>query len=165
MVSVICAVASNGVIGKEKRLPWHLPADLKRFKALTMGRAVIMGRKTYESLGRPLPGRTNLVVTRQPGYRAEGCRVAGSLEQALALTQDNPEVFVIGGAMLYAQALPRADRIYLTEIHQAFDGDTRMPALDRSAWRETAREDHPANADTPFAYSFAILDRRNKLSQ
>lgn len=159
-LSVICAVAANGVIGRDNRLPWRLPADLKRFKALTRGHAIIMGRKTHESLGRPLPGRTNIVITRQPGYRAEGCRVAGSLEQALALATDDSEVFVIGGAMLYAQALPQANRIYLTRVHQEIPGDTRMPAWDEAAWRETAREDHEPDAANPYRYSFMTLEKR-----
>jgi len=159
-LSLICAAASNGVIGLENRLPWKLPADLRRFKALTMSHHVIMGRKTYESIGKALPGRVNIVVTRQPGYRAEGCLVAGSLEQALALAHGDTEAFVVGGASLYAQALPLADRLYLTEIHQVFDGDTRMPPLDEAAWRQTAREDHGPGPEVPFAYSFITLDRR-----
>lgn len=155
-ISIICAVAANGVIGIDNRLPWTLPADLQRFKALTMGHPIVMGRNTYESIGKPLPGRTNIVVTRQPGLKICGALTAGSLEQALALAANAPEVFVIGGANLYAQALPLADRIYLTEIHQDFDGDARMPAVDRTRWRETAREDHPADGSSP-AYSFVTL--------
>ena len=160
MVSIICAVAANGVIGHQNRLPWMLPADLKRFKALTLGHGVIMGRKTFESLGTPLPGRTNIVVTRRPGLKVCGALTAGSLEQALALAAEDAEAFVIGGAALYTQALPVADRLYVTEIHQAFDGDTVMPAMDRSAWREVSREDHGPDPDAPFAYSFVMLEKR-----
>ena len=158
-VALVCAVAENGVIGRANRLPWRLPADLKRFKALTMGHPVIMGRRTYESIGKPLPGRTNIVVTRQSGYRAEGCLVAGSLEQALALCRRDETAFVIGGAMLYAEALPAATRIYLTEIRQAVEGDTLFPEFDRTRWRETIREDHPAEAGSPLPYSFVTLER------
>lgn len=158
-LSVICAVAANGVIGAHNQLPWRLPADLTRFKALTMGHHIVMGRKTYESLGRPLPGRVNVIVTRQPGYRAEGCVTAGSLDDALAHCRGDEEVFVIGGATLFTDALGRADRIYLTRLHHDFPGDTVMPAWDAAAWRETAREDHAAGADAPCAYSFITLDR------
>ncbi len=159
-VSLIVAVARNGVIGNKNRLPWKLPADLKRFKTLTMGHPVIMGRKTYESIGKALPGRTNIVVTRQAGYRAEGCLVADSLEHGLALARSDEEVFVIGGAEIFQQAIPRADRIYLTQINQEFEGDTRLPALDRAIWHEAAREDHPSGPGTPLAYSFLTLERR-----
>lgn len=159
-VSLICAVARNGVIGTDNHLPWRLPADLRRFKQLTMGHSIIMGRKTYESIGNALPERTNIVVSRQPGYRASGCQVAPSLEQALAMARGEEEIFVIGGATLYAQALPLADRIHLTRIDQEFTGDTRMPAIDRLAWQETAREDHPADGANPYAYSFVTLEKR-----
>lgn len=159
-VSLIVAVAANGVIGRDNRLPWRLPADLKRFKTLTMGHPIIMGRKTHESLGRPLPGRTNIVVTTQPNYEAPGCQVAHSLEQALAFCQSDDEVFVIGGASLYQQALERADKIYLTEIHQEFEGDVRFPQLDRTTWQETSRTKVPASAESPLAYSFVTLEKR-----
>ncbi len=160
MISIICAIAANGVIGHQNRLPWRLLADLKRFKALTLGHVVIMGRKTYESLGKPLPGRTNLIVTRQPAFKACGALTAGSLDDALRLCASDPEAFVIGGATLYAEALPLADRIYLTEIHQEIAGDTVMPAIDRTAWREVSREDHGPDAEAPFAYSFVTLEKR-----
>ena len=160
MISLICAVSRNGVIGLGGRLPWKLPNDLKRFKALTMGHPVIMGRKTFESLRKPLPGRTNIVVTHQSGYRADGCQVVGSIEEALQACQQEPEVFVIGGANVYAQALPLAHRIYLTEVHAHVQGDTRMPAFDRAAWRETVREDHPADPSHPYPYSFLTLEKQ-----
>lgn len=140
IVSLVAALARNRVIGAGNRLPWHLPEDLKRFKRLTMGAPVIMGRKTYESLGRPLPGRRNIVVTRQVGARWNGCEVARSLDDAIALAGDAREVFVIGGAELYAVALPRADRLHLTLIDADYAGDTFFPAFDPADWRETARE-------------------------
>jgi len=159
-VSLIVAVARNGVIGQKNRLPWKLPADLKRFKALTMGHPIVMGRKTYESIGKALPGRTNIVVTRQAGYRAEGCLVVDSLEHGLALARSDEEIFVIGGVEIFTQAIPLANRIYLTQIDQDFEGDARLPALDRTVWHETAREDHPSGPETPLAYSFLTLERR-----
>jgi dihydrofolate reductase len=142
-VSLVAALARNRVIGAGSRLPWYLPEDLRRFKRLTMGAPVIMGRKTHESIGKPLPGRRNIVVTRQPGARWEGCEVAGSLEAALAAAGDAPEVFVIGGAELYAAALPRADRLHLTLIDAEYEGDALFPAFDPADWRETAREPGP----------------------
>ncbi len=159
-VSLIVAVARNGVIGQKNRLPWKLPADLKRFKALTMGHPIVMGRKTYESIGKALPGRTNIVVTRQAGYRAEGCLVVDSLEHGLALARSDEEIFVIGGVEIFTQAIPLANRIYLTQIDQDFEGDARLPALDRTVWHETAREDHPSGPEPPLAYSFLTLERR-----
>jgi dihydrofolate reductase len=140
VISLVAALARNRVIGSGNRLPWHLPEDLRRFKRLTMGAPVIMGRKTHESIGKALPGRRNIVVTRQAGARFEGCEVAGSLEAALALAGDVPEVFVIGGAELYRLALPRADRLYLTLIDANYDGDAFFPEFDPAEWRETARE-------------------------
>ena len=144
LVSLVAALARNRVIGAGNRMPWHLPEDLRRFKRLTMGAPVIMGRKTYESIleqtGRPLPGRRNIVVTRQPGARWDGCEVAGSLDAALAATHAAPEVFVVGGAELYRLALPRADRLYLTLLDAEYPGDTLFPEFDAADWRETARE-------------------------
>jgi dihydrofolate reductase len=144
LVSLVAALARNRVIGAGNRMPWHLPEDLRRFKRLTMGAPVIMGRKTHQSIleqtGRPLPGRRNIVVTRQPGARWEGCEVAGSLDAALAAAHAAPEVFVIGGAELYRLALPRADRLYLTLLDAEYPGDTLFPEFDLADWRETARE-------------------------
>ena len=158
-LTLIAAVARNGVIGRDNRLPWHLPADLKHFKALTTGHAVIMGRKTWESLPeqfRPLPDRHNIVVTRNAGYRAEGAVVVTSLPAALAAAQSD-EAFVIGGAELYATALPLADRLQLTEIDVAFDGDTHFPAVAPRQWRETAREAHRDEAG--LGYAFVTYER------
>lgn len=140
MLGLIAAVASNGVIGAQGQLPWRLPEDLRFFKQQTMGRPVIMGRRTWESIGRPLPGRQNIVVTHSKDVRAEGATVVGSLAAALAACAGAEEVFVIGGAELYRAALPMADRLVLTEIHREFDGDVRFPEFDRGDWREVRRE-------------------------
>jgi len=155
MITLVVAAARNGVIGKDGAIPWRLPEDLKRFKALTLSHAVVMGRKTWDSLpqkNRPLPGRRNIVVTRDADWRAEGAERA-TLEAALEAAED---VFVIGGAEIYRAALPLADRIELTEVHRDFDGDAVF-VFDRSQWRETAREDRV----TPegLAYSFVTLDK------
>ena len=163
-VVLIAAIADNGVIGRDGGLPWRLPADLRRFKALTLGEdrgghAMIMGRKTFDSFPRPLPGRCHIVLTRDAAWRAEGAEPVHSPAEALAVAGDG-EVAVIGGAEIYALFLPLAQRIELTEVHAAFDGDTHMPALD-SAWRETARENHPATDMAP-AYSFVTLTRALK---
>ena len=160
IISLICAASQNGVIGVDNRLPWRLPADLKRFKALTMGHHIVMGRKTHESIGRPLPGRTNIVVTRQQNYPAEGCLVASSLAKAIELGQADQEIFIIGGAIIYRQALEFADRIYLTVIHQDFAGDTFLFDIDEEVWQETAREDFEPDAQNRFPYSFVILERK-----
>ena len=151
-VVLVAAVAANGVIGARGRLPWHLPEDLKHFKALTLGHPVIMGRKTWESLGRPLPGRENIVVTRSAGYEAPGASVAASLEAALALCAGEPVAFVIGGSELYAAALPIADALVLTEIHRDYDGDARFPAFDRKNWRETQRKPQADAAGLRFDF-------------
>jgi dihydrofolate reductase len=158
-ISIIAAVAENGVIGRDNRMPWHLSDDLKRFKALTMGHHIVMGRRTWESLGRPLPGRTSVVVTRDPTFAAPGCLVAHSLDEAIGLCGDDAEVFVIGGGEVYRQALPIADRIYLTEIKADFEGETMFPPMDRGDWVESAREPHPAAGPQAVAFDFVILDR------
>lgn len=158
-ISIIAAVAKNGVIGRGGRLPWHLPADLKYFKALTLGHHIIMGRKTFESLGKPLPGRTNVVVTRQAEYRAPGAVVTGSVEQAIAACAGDTEIFIIGGAELFAQAMDRADRLYLTEIQRDFEGDVRFPEYDRSRWREVSREKHKLDDAESLEYHFAVYER------
>jgi dihydrofolate reductase len=157
-VTIIAAVAANGVIGKDNRMPWHLPEDLKRFKALTMGHPMIMGRKTWESLPGRLPGRPHIVVTRNPHYQAEGAIVVASLAAAIKAAGDTDEVFVIGGAQLYGQALAIADQLQLTEIAAEFSGDTRFPDYDREAWKETARERH--HAERGFDYAFVTHLRR-----
>ena len=157
-LSLVAAIARNRVIGIGGRLPWHLPEDLRRFKRLTMGAPVIMGRRTHESIGRPLPGRRNIVVTRQAAARWAGCTVVPSLPAALALAADAPEAFVIGGAELYAEALPHASRLYLTLIDATYDGDTWFPEFEASAWREVSRE--PGIAASGLPYSFVTYERR-----
>ena len=143
-VHIVAAVASNGIIGARGKLPWHLPQDLQHFKRLTLGHPVIMGRRTWESLGKALPARENIVVTRRRGYEAPGAAVASSLHAALALCAGEPIAFVIGGGELYAAALPLAAGLVLTEIHKDFEGDARFPDFDRAKWRETQRESHTA---------------------
>jgi dihydrofolate reductase len=156
-VYLIAAVAANGVIGAGGKLPWRLPEDLRHFKALTLGHPVIMGRKTWESLGKPLPGRENIVVTRSPGYDAPGVHVAASLDAALAFCAGQSLAFVIGGRELYAAALPQADGLVLTEIQRDYDGDVRFPEFDRSAWRETQRKPQ-AGADG-LRFDFVLYER------
>ena len=156
-LALIVAVARNGVIGAANALPWRLPDDLKRFRALTTGHAVIMGRKTWESLPRPLPGRQNIVVTRQIGYAAAGGETAVSLDDAMARVRMPAPAFCIGGGELYAVALRQADVMYVTEIARDFAGDTWFPAFDRSRWTETARERH--HADEGFEYAFVTYVR------
>lgn len=155
----LIVAAADGVIGRDNAMPWHLPADLAHFKLHTWGKPIVMGRKTYEAIGRPLPGRRNIVVTRDPGWRAAGVTVAHSLDEALAACGDAPEVMVIGGAQLYAAALPRARRVHLTEVHATIEGDTFFPELSRAEWREVARLEHPADARNPHAMSFVTLER------
>lgn len=159
MISLIVAMAENRVIGRDNALPWRLPNDLKHFRRVTMGHPIVMGRKNYESIGKPLPGRRNIVVTRSPTFSAPGCVVTHSIDAALAAAGDDPEVFVIGGAELYAQTLVQAQRLYLTEVHAAVPGDTCFPPLDRRAWREIAREHHPEDSTHEYAYSFVTLER------
>ena len=153
-IYLIAAVAQNGVIGVKGGMPWHLPEDLKHLKRVTLGHPVIMGRKTWESLGkfRPLPGRENIVVTRTPGYAAAGASVAGSLEGAIALCAGETVAFVIGGEGLFRESLPIASGLVLTEIQRDYEGDTRFPEYDRSRWRETQRERHVAGDGTKFDF-------------
>ena len=161
-LSLIAAVARNGIIGRGGALPWRLPEDLQHFRRVTMGCPVIMGRKTWASLPerfRPLPGRDNIVVTRNGHWQAEGARTARSLTAALELAAGAPAVFVIGGGELYREALARADELVLTEIERDFDGDVRFPAFDRSAFRETARERHRAAAPNDFDFAFVTYGR------
>ena len=151
-IYLIAAVAKNGVIGKQGKLPWHLSEDLKHFKLLTLGHPVIMGRRTWESLGEPLPGRENIVVSRRPGFEAPGASVAATLEAAIALCTGEPVAFVIGGAQIYAAALPLADGMVLTEIQQDYEGDTSFPAWDRTAWRIAQKVTHTSRAGVRFDF-------------
>ena len=161
-VSLIAAVAENGVIGVNNTLPWRLPTDLKRFRALTRGHYVIMGRKTCESLGRPLPDRINLVVSRNRDFHAEGFIVVRSLAAALSAAPKDQEVFIIGGASLYRQALPQAGHIYLTVVHAEFTGDTRFPDFNHDDWREVERLKHAPDPRHACAYSFVTLVRKRE---
>ena len=149
---IVAAVAANGVIGTKGKLPWRLPEDLQHFKMVTLGHPVIMGRRTWESLGKALPGRENIVVTRSRGYEAPGAAVASSLDAALALCAGEPVVFVIGGGEIYAAALPLAAGLVLTEIHKDYEGDARFPDYDRSKWREKQRESHTARDGMRFDF-------------
>ena len=158
-ISIIVAMDSNGVIGRENELPWHLPADLQHFKHTTMGKPILMGRKTWESIGRPLPGRTNIVITRDSDYQADGCVVVNSIDAALAAAGEQDEVMVIGGAEFYRQVLPRTDTLYLTRIHASFDGDTVFPELNAARWHEVERSDRTADEKNPYDYSFIRLER------
>ena len=162
-LSILVAMAKNRVIGKNNALPWQLPPDLKRFKQLTMGHHIVMGRKTYESIGRPLPGRTSIIITRQTDYQAPGAIVVASIDQALKVSSEgqeiDQEIFVIGGAEIYQQALELCQRIYITEIQQEFDGDTLFPELNQQEWREISREKHRLNDGGGLEYHFVVLDR------
>lgn len=157
MISIIVAMAENRVIGNDNSLPWHLPADLKHFKALTVGKPIIMGRNTWESLPGRLPDRLHIVITANPDYVADGCVVVHSLEQALVAAGDVPEVMIIGGAMLYAQALPLADRLYLTLVETQAEGDAIFPEYSQEQWREVECECHAADEKNPYAYRFYTL--------
>jgi dihydrofolate reductase len=161
-ICIIAALAANRVIGRNNALPWHLPPDLKRFKALTMGHPVVMGRKTYESIGRPLPGRRNLVITRNRSFGAPGCEVVHSLDAAIAACRGAQEIFVIGGAQLYRESLPRAQRLEFTEIRAEIEGDATFPEFCMSEWHETGREIHHDEAGIPFRYDFARYERANR---
>lgn len=159
MLSLIVAAGERNEIGKDGRMPWHLPADLKHFKEVTLGKPIIMGRRTHESIGKALPGRRNIVVTRNPDYRAEGCEVAHSLTEALRLAGEAAEVVVIGGAALYREALPLAGRIYLTRIAGQFDADTYFPDYDEAEWREQQRVHRPVDERNACACDFIVLER------
>ncbi|MBO0932196.1 dihydrofolate reductase [Fibrella aquatilis] len=169
-ISLIAAMAQNRVIGKDNDLPWHLPDDFAYFKQKTGGHVIIMGRKSFEALGKPLPKRTNIVVTRQADFQAEGITVVPSLEAALDVARpvearaEHPEggvaeIFVIGGAEIYALALPVADRIYLTEVQKAYDGDTRFPEFDCTVWHESSRQHHPADDRHETAFDFVVYEK------
>jgi dihydrofolate reductase len=156
----VVAMADNGVIGRDNGLPWHLPDDLKRFKALTMGHALLMGRRTYEAIGRPLPGRRNLVLTRNAEWRADGCDTVTSPAAAIAMAGDPGELFVIGGAEVFLACWPMIGRIELTEVHAAVSGDTLLSGFERDDWREIARKEHAADARHAHRFSYVTLVRR-----
>ena len=162
IISLIVAMDRRGVIGAGGALPWRLSGDLKRFKAVTMGKPLLMGRKTHESIGRPLPGRRNIVLTRQRDYTAKGCIVRHNVEDALAACAGFEEVMVMGGAALYDLFLPRAGRIYLTRVEAEVDGDTWFPPFDESAWTEVERREYPADERNEYPCSFRILERKKE---
>ena len=159
--SIMVARSSNRVIGKDNDLVWHMPADLKYFKETTKGHYVMMGRKTYESVDKPLPGRLNIIITRQSDYYRECCITVHSLEEALALGRKNgqQEVFILGGAEIYKLAMDQVDRIYLTEIKAEFEGDAYFPEIDHSRWKEVKREEHQPDTQNPYPYAFVVLER------
>lgn len=159
IISIVVAIAQNNAIGKNNQLLWHLPKDLKHFKDITSGHTVIMGRKTYESVGKPLPNRRNIIITRQ-NIVIDGCEVVNSIEEALKLCTGETEVFIVGGAEIYKQAMALTDRIYLTIVHQEFDADTYFPEIKETIWKETERQDHESDEKHLFPYSFITLERR-----
>ena len=158
-ICIVVAVSTNNVIGVSGGLPWRLPEDLKRFKEITIGNPIVMGRATWDSIGRALPGRQNIVITRQPDFVAPGCDVAGNFDEALQLAAGATDVMVIGGGQIYAEVLPKTDRIYLTQVHATVAGDTFFPELDASDWREVGRESYLESADREYAFDILTLDR------
>ncbi|MBX5460357.1 MAG: dihydrofolate reductase [Steroidobacteraceae bacterium] len=159
-LSLVVAAARNGVIGRDNAMPWHLPDDLKHFKAVTMGKPMLMGRKTFTSIGKALPGRKSIVLTRDPAWRAEGVIAVHSLEEALREAGDVPEIAVVGGEEIFRLTLPLAQRVYLTRIHADIAGDTVFPELDPAQWQEVERTEHPADARHAYTMTFVTLDRR-----
>ncbi len=159
-INIIVAASKNNIIGKDNDLIWHLSADLKRFKRLTTGHTIIMGRKTFESIGRPLPNRTSVIITTQTDYKAEGCIVVHSLEEALQFAQKEEEVFIIGGGSIYKQAMPLADKIFFTLIHDTFEGDTFFPAIDQQQWTVVQQEDHQPDEKNKYVYSFIDYEKK-----
>ncbi len=159
-LSAIFALSDNRVIGRDNQLPWHLPADLAHFKKITLSHPIVMGRKTHESIGRPLPGRQNIVVTRDLKYEAPGCIVVHTIQSALFIAEEAEELFIIGGEELYRALLPQTQRLYVTEVHAQIEGDAYFPEINPKDWSEVEREDHPADADHIHPYSFRVLDRK-----
>lgn len=158
-ISIIVAADENGVIGRDNHLPWRLAADMRHFREVTMGKPVLMGRKTYESIGKPLPGRHNIVITRKSGLVIDGCTVVNSLDDAIDAVGDVDEVMIIGGAEIYRESLGLANRIYLTRVHTAVEGDTCFPEIDYDEWYETSIEEHAADERNEYPYSFEVLER------
>lgn len=160
ILSIVVAIAENNAIGKDNQLLWHLPADLKHFKDITSGHTIIMGRKTYDSIGRPLPNRRNIVITRNRELDLPGTEVTNSLDEALQLCAAEEEVFIIGGAELYKHALEATDRIYLTRVHHSYDADTFFPEIAHGTWKETSIENHQPDEKNGLAYTFSTLERK-----
>lgn len=160
ILSIVVAIAENNAIGKDNQLLWHLPADLKHFKQITTGHTIIMGRKTYDSIGRPLPNRRNIVITRSQGLEIPGIEVVNHLDEAVGLCSNEAEVFIIGGAEIYKLALARTNRIYLTRVHKSYDADAFFPEIDTNTWEETAVERHEPDEKNSLAYTFSTLLRK-----
>ncbi|MBC5775042.1 dihydrofolate reductase [Pontibacter sp. KCTC 32443] len=161
MIAIVVAVAENNVIGKDNQLIWYLPADLRFFKNLTMGHPIIMGRKTYESIGKPLPGRTTVIITRQQDFEAPGCIVVNSIDEAIAEAHKlDQDIYIIGGAEIYKQALAKTDTIYLTRVHHTFDGDTFFPEINESDWEVASEDKHEPDEKNKCSYSFITLKRK-----
>ena len=160
IVSIIVAIAENNAIGKGNQLLWRMPADLKHFKNATTGHTVIMGRKTFDSVGKPLPNRRNIIITRNTDLNIDGAEVVSSLEKAISLCDQNEEVFIVGGAEVYKMAMPITDKIYLTVIHSVFDADTFFPEIDQEIWKETEVADNKADEKNPFDYTFSTYIRK-----
>ena len=161
-LSIITAMDQNRLIGRDNALPWHLPADLAFFKKTTLGKPILMGRKTYESIGRPLPGRQNIIISRDPNYRIDGCDTATGIEHALEMIKNQPEAMLIGGSSLYQQTIDLADKLYITFIHSQFEGDAWFPEIPSQNWVESAREDHSADDKNAYNYSFVTYLRSNQ---
>lgn len=165
-LSLVVAAGKNWAIGKDNKMPWHMPADLKYFKKTTMGKPIVMGRKTFESIGRPLPGRFNIVLTHDPNFKAEGVEVFHNMGDVcaycedLAVWEDFSEIMVVGGAEIYALTLPNADRVYLTQIQSEFEADAYFPALDAKQWKEVSRQDYQADDENPYDYSLLVMEPR-----
>ena len=159
MITIIAAVAKHHALGKDNQLIWHLPADLKRFKQTTLNHHIIMGRKTFESLGRPLPNRISVIITRNKNFTAEGCIVVNSLEEALKVAENDATPFIIGGAEIYKQAMLIADKLDLTFVHHEFEADAFFPEIDKTVWKETSREDCSADEKNSYNYSFVTFER------
>lgn len=160
IVSIVVAIAENNAIGKDNQLLWHLPADLKHFKQITTGHTIIMGRKTYDSIGKPLPNRRNIVITRTSGLQISGVEVTGNIEDALALCSHEEEVFIIGGAEIYKSTMGLTDRIYLTRVHQSYEADAFFPEIDFNIWKESDVEKHLPDEKNHVAYTFSTLERK-----
>lgn len=160
IVSMVVAISENNAIGKDNQLLWYLPRDLRHFKTITSGHTVIMGRKTFDSVGRPLPNRRNIVITRTKDLEIDGAEVVNGLEAALRLCEAEDEVFIVGGAEIYKQAMPHTDRIYLTVVHERFEADTYFPEIDMDIWKETASESHQPDEKNNLAFTFSTLERR-----
>ncbi|MGB0360344.1 MAG: dihydrofolate reductase [Endozoicomonas sp.] len=164
-LALIAAIANNNAIGINNKIPWYLPGDLRYFKAITMGKPIIMGRKTFDSLKKPLPGRVNIIITRDTGWQHDGVKVVHSLDTAISLAEDialingNEEIMIIGGEQIYRQAMDKADRLYLTRVYQSFDGDAFFPEFEEQQWQEISREDIHSKEEESINYSYLVLDR------